>query len=74
MQIWELKNEVMDLKESIKEEKEESTRLMGELGLNEYDSDEDQPNTWRFNHDFNNNYLTSILSNHIYLLYILLIS
>lgn len=45
MQIWELKNEVMDLKESIKEEKEESTRLMGELGLNEYDSDEDQPNT-----------------------------
>ena len=35
LQIWELKNEVLDLKESIKEEKEETSRLMNELGVDE---------------------------------------
>jgi hypothetical protein len=33
MQIWELKNEAMELKESIHEEKEETSRLTSELGL-----------------------------------------
>ena len=33
MQIWELKNEAMELKESIKEEREENSRLTAELGL-----------------------------------------
>ena len=33
--MWELKNEVMELKDSIKEEKEETVRLMAELGLEE---------------------------------------
>lgn len=31
LQIWELKNEVLELKESIREEKEEGERLAGEL-------------------------------------------
>lgn len=33
MQIWELKNEAMELKESIKEEREEHSRLTAELGI-----------------------------------------
>lgn len=33
MQIWELKNEAMELKESIKEEREENSRLTAELGI-----------------------------------------
>jgi hypothetical protein len=33
MQIWELKNEKMELKDSIREENEEADKLTSELGL-----------------------------------------
>lgn len=42
LQIWELKNEVLDLKESIKEEKEEASRLINELGIEESDVEAEQ--------------------------------
>jgi hypothetical protein len=40
MQIWELKNEVMELKESIKEEKDETVRLRDELNIEAEAEDE----------------------------------
>ncbi len=42
IQIWELKNEVMELKDSIKEQKQETERLNAEV-IVERDSDPEQP-------------------------------
>ena len=42
LQIWELKNEVLELKESIREEKEEGERLAGELEEDEEGEREEQ--------------------------------
>lgn len=40
MQIWELRNEIVDLKDSIEEEKNQTERLMEELGNSRAQDDE----------------------------------
>ena len=45
LQIWELKNEVLELKESIREEKEEGERLAAELQEDEREDREEAD--WR---------------------------
>lgn len=44
LQIWELRNEVLELKESIEEEKNETEKLMEELGNENVGDDEVEVN------------------------------
>ena len=44
LQIWELRNEVLELKESIEEEKNETEKLMEELGNDNVGDDEVEVN------------------------------